>query len=78
MGYITLKEYCERHGYKPNTLRKKASMGGFKTAKKIGRDWFIEEDEEVIDRRVTTGKYIGSGWYKKYGKKRRGKKKDNG
>ena len=59
MAMITLKEYAERHGKDPAIVRQKAIRGGFETARKMGRDWFIEEDEEYIDRRVVSGKYVG-------------------
>lgn len=59
MAIITLKEYAERHGKQPVIVRQKALRGGFRTAKKLGRDWFIDEDEPYIDERVTSGKYVG-------------------
>lgn len=59
MAMITLKEYAERHGRDPATFRQKALRGGFKTAQKIGRDWMIDENEPLQDKRVKTGKYIG-------------------
>lgn len=54
---ITLKEWAITHGISPATARQKAGRGGFETAKKIGRDWFIDENEEHIDGRVKSGKY---------------------
>lgn len=60
MALITLKDYAERHGKNPVNVRQKALRGGFKTARKIGRDWLIDEDEPFVDRRVTDGKYIGT------------------
>ena len=42
---ITLKEYAERHGRCSATARQKALRGGFKTAQKIGWQWFIDENE---------------------------------
>jgi hypothetical protein len=54
---ITLKEWAIAHGINPATARQKAGRGGFKTARKIGRDWFIDENEENIDNRVKSGKY---------------------
>ena len=59
MALITLKEYALRLGKDPVVARNKAGRGGFKTARKIGRDWFIEEDEPYIDGRVTDGRYVG-------------------
>ena len=51
---ITLKEYCLRNGKNDKTARQRAARGSFKTAQKIGRDWFIEEDEQWIDNRTDT------------------------
>ena len=48
---ITLTEYARRIGRDPSTLRHKAIKGGFKTAQKLGRDWFIDEDEPYSDNR---------------------------
>ena len=56
---IPLKEYARRHGKTPANARQKALRGGFQTAQKIGRDWMIEEDEEWVDHRVSSGKYVG-------------------
>ena len=50
MAIITLKEYARRVGKAPNTCRKKAEIGTLK-AVKMGRDWFIDEDEEYKDAR---------------------------
>ncbi len=60
MAYITLKEYAERHGRNPATMRQSAIRGRFETAKKIGRDWIIDEDEPFTDGRVKSGKYVGA------------------
>ena len=48
---ITLKAWALRHGIDPATARQKALRGGFQTARKIGRDWVIEEDEPYVDLR---------------------------
>lgn len=56
---ITLKEYAERHGRALATVRQKAYRGGFKTARRVGRDWFIDEDEPLVDnRRKLTAKDV--------------------
>lgn len=60
MDKITLKEYAERLGKDPVIVRQKAIRGGFNTAEKIGRDWFIDPDEPYTDRRIISGKYIGT------------------
>jgi uncharacterized protein YcfJ len=59
MGMITLKEYALRLGKNPDVVRQKALRGTMKTARKIGRDWFIDEDEPYTDARITTGEYVG-------------------
>ncbi len=64
---IPLKEYAERIGKNPANMRQKAIRGMFKTAKRIGRDWFIDDQEEYIDGRIKSGDYID--W--KYGKNRK-------
>ena len=63
---ISLAEYAERHGKCQESARKMAQRGGFETARKIGRNWVIEDSEPWPDRRVKTGEYIG--WYEKYRK----------
>jgi hypothetical protein len=64
---ISLKEYAERHGKAPVSVRQKAARGGFRTAKKIGRDWIIDENEPYEDNRVQSGEYVG--WRDKTKKK---------
>jgi len=51
MALISLSEYAAKHGKDPATARQKALRGGFQTARKIGRDWVIEEDEPYSDLR---------------------------
>ena len=48
---ISLKEYAARHSRAAATVRQKAIRGGFKTARRVGRDWLIDEDEPYIDER---------------------------
>ena len=50
MALITLVEYAHRVGRAPNTCRKKAEIGTIK-AVKMGRDWFIDENEVYEDAR---------------------------
>ena len=64
---ISLVEYAERHGKNPANARQMAARGSFQTARKIGRNWVIEDSEPWPDRRVKTGEYIG--WHEKYRKK---------
>lgn len=48
---ISLKEYAELHSVTADTVRKKFLCGGFKTAKKIGRNWTIDKAEPYVDLR---------------------------
>lgn len=57
--YITAKQYAQMVGKSLRTIQQKCARGGFQTAKKLGRDWLIDEDEPYIDGRIKTGKYIG-------------------
>lgn len=54
---ISLYEYAKSKRKKPATARQMALRGGFNTARKIGRDWLIDDQEPYPDRRVKTGKY---------------------
>ena len=55
---ISLVEYAQRHEKDPATARQMALRDGFKTARKIGRNWVIEDSEPWPDRRVKTGRYV--------------------
>jgi len=66
MGLISIVEYAAKHGKSRCAVSQRAARGGFKTARKIGRNWVIEEDEPYTDTRVKTGKYRGR--YKPNGK----------
>lgn len=48
---IPLKDWAEREGITDSRARQKALSGQLETAKKIGRQWFIDEDEKNIDNR---------------------------
>lgn len=74
MGMIPLKEYAERLGKNPVIVYQKAHNGGFTTARMIGRQWFIDEDEPYIDRRIRSGKYVGYKYGYQYQKSLRLKK----
>lgn len=58
---IPLKEYAERLGKSPDNARQAVWRGSFKTAQKIGRQWFVDDAELWPDHRVKSGKYIGAG-----------------
>lgn len=59
MAMITLKEYAERIGKDRGVVYQKYQRGGFQTAKKMGRDIWIDVEEPYIDERVRSGKYVG-------------------
>ena len=54
---IPLAEYAKLHKKSQSAARRMALRGGFETAKKMGRDWMIEESEAWPDHRVKTGRY---------------------
>ncbi len=62
-NYISLAEYAKLHGKESSTVRQKALRGGFKTARKIGRNWVIDRNEPFVDGRVKSGEY--KNWRKK-------------
>ena len=47
---ISLAEYAEIHGVKPDTVRQKILRGNLK-AKKIGRNWVVDRNEPYKDNR---------------------------
>ena len=55
---ISLAEYAARNNRTPDTARQMALRGGFTTARKIGRNWVIEDTEPWQDRRIKSGKYV--------------------
>lgn len=59
MALIQLKDYAKKHGKARETVFQKYQRGGFQTARKIGRDIWIDEDEPYIDGRIKSGKFIG-------------------
>lgn len=48
---ISIAEYAKMHGKATISVQQKARRGGFKTAKKIGRNWVIDSDEPYSDNR---------------------------
>ena len=58
MVLITLREYARRLGKNPEVVYQKAARGGFQTAVKMGRDWFIDSEEPYTDNRIKSGKYV--------------------
>ena len=56
MAMIFLRDYAKKHGKTANAMRVKAERGRFKTAKKFGRDWLIDENEPLVDLRTINKK----------------------
>ena len=54
---ISLSKYAAAHNKAAVSVRQKARRGGFKTARKIGRNWAIDSDEPYVDKRVRSGKF---------------------
>lgn len=54
---IALAEWAKKNGIDPSTARHKALKGNFKTARKVGRDWVINENEKKVDLRRKDKKY---------------------
>ena len=56
-GYtmIALADYARRHGRLPESARQMAMRGGFRTARKLGRDWVIDSGEPYPDHRRHDG-----------------------
>lgn len=52
---ISLAEYAHKHGRDPDTVRQMALRGGFQTARKIGRNWVIDDQEKYPDHRKKEG-----------------------
>lgn len=48
---ISLGEWAKKNGITPDTARQKALRGKYETARKIGRNWVIDENEPNIDNR---------------------------
>lgn len=53
---ISIIEYAKMHNKNPATVRQKCIRGGFKTAEKYGRDWFISKNEPYNDLRKIENK----------------------
>lgn len=56
-NYVSTTEYAALYGLSPQAVKKRCQRGGFKTARKIGRNWVIDKNEVFTDRRVSTGAY---------------------
>ena len=68
---IPATQYADNNGLQRITVRKRCQRGTLPGAVKIGRDWFVPADAVMTDTRVTSGKYVGSDYYRKYRKAKR-------
>lgn len=57
MALISSAQYADKHGKARRTVSQMCKNGGFTTARKIGRNWVIEEGEPYPDKRVKSGEY---------------------
>lgn len=57
MSMILLIDYSKQVGKDHSSVLKMVKTGKLKTAKKVGRQWFIDENEPYIDGRIKSGKY---------------------
>ncbi len=53
---ISLSEYARLNRIDPATVRQRALRGAYRTARKIGRNWVIDKNEQHIDHRNKTDK----------------------
>lgn len=56
---VTLTEYARMNGKNPANVYKKYRKGDFKTARKVGPVILIDSDEKYIDRRYSSGLWVG-------------------
>lgn len=56
--YLTLKDWAEREGISPSTVRHRIARGSTQ-ATKLGRDWMISVDEKLTDGRKKKGEING-------------------
>ena len=48
---VPITEYAEAHDLNPDSVRQKCLRGGWKSAVKVGRNWYIDPNEPHIDLR---------------------------
>lgn len=56
---IPLTQWAAARNIPQKTANGAARRGSLRTAEKIGRDWLVAADDEITDRRVTSGQYVG-------------------
>lgn len=57
--YLSCKDYAEKVGVSPQTVKIKCLGGRLPGAIKVANRWLIPEDTPWVDLRVKSGKYIG-------------------
>ncbi len=55
---ISLSEYAKRHDRSPDTLRRMAGKGRFSSARKIGRNWVVDSNEEYPVKKRSVARTI--------------------
>lgn len=69
-GYLTINEVAEKWGITQRRIRAMCKNGQIVGAAKLGKVWAIPcAIEKPIDRRLTTGKYVG--WRKNNNKNKK-------
>lgn len=53
-GLVPIAQYAAAHGRAVSSVRQLARTGGFRTARRMGRDWWVAADEPYPDRRRKT------------------------
>lgn len=49
---ISLREFADKWDLQPNSIRRRCRRGTIRSAVKIGRDWWIDDQELLIDYRT--------------------------
>lgn len=55
---VSLSEYASIHGLPTDTVKSARRQGRFKSAIKIGRNWCVDKNEILTDKRIRNGNYI--------------------
>lgn len=48
---VPLKKYADKWNLQPVSVRRRCIRGTITSAVKVGRDWWIDENEKIIDYR---------------------------
>lgn len=55
---VSLSEYASIYGLPTDTVKSARRQGRFKSAIKIGRNWCVDKNEVLTDKRIRNGNYI--------------------